>query len=592
MYESYFSLRELPFNQALNTRFFFPSANHKEVLSTLHIAVRTGEGFVKVTGETGTGKTMLCHKFIAQLDDDCTVVYISHPCENPFQLLITLAGELAIPVQDRTNEPQLIALLTKLFLEYLNANKRIILCFDDAQNISRECLETLRLITNFGVKNERRPQVFLFGQPLFDMVLMHPSMQRVQQQIVLRCQLKGLRKREIASYLHHRLEIAGYRGKRIFSQTMNRWIYRHSRGVPQMVNDIAHQSLLFVLREGSSEVLLRHIARSLPKSKDTAYGRFQAVISEIFIPLLQFRAWLYAPFVLLLTGSIWITVGLSSGTIAAIVQPNIGTGVSLEAPSNLTAHPSETVLLAPLNHTYPVLSAISDDYDMTSKIGKPLGYVQQFQSSTPFIPARKPVRQNNLIAKDDNLKYWAEREFKKVAVLVKNGHFTLAKKQCIKILDVYAHHDGARLTLTKLLIKASELSEAESILIEGIQLRLGHAKFAKILSQIQLQRGDIEVAVNTLQYSLPKAIGQADYHAHLGLLLQRQLRHSEAIKHFQTAVNLSPEAVQWLFAMGVSLQHEGFDIEAHQMFMRAQKSQDLDTDVLAFIDRGIEQAHH
>ncbi len=588
MYESYFRLRELPFNTALNTRFFFPSANHKEVLSTLHIAVRTGEGFVKVTGETGTGKTMLCRKFITQLDEDCTAAYISHPCENPFQLLMTLAGELAIPVQDRTDEPQLIALLNKLFLEHLNANKRIILCFDDAQNISRECLETLRLITNFGVKNVRRPQVFLFGQPLFDVVLMHPSMQRVQQQIVLRCQLNGLRKREIASYLHHRLEIAGYRGKRIFSQTINRWIYRQSRGVPQMVNDIAHQSLLFVLREGSSEVLPRHITKSLSKSKDTVCGRCLAGIGEIFIPLLQFKGWLYAPFVLLLTGSIWLTVGLSAGTIAAMVQPNIGVRVSVEAPSNLTAHPSEAVLLAPLNHTQPMLSAIGDDYDVTSKTGTTLGYVQQFQYSTLFIPARKPVRHNNLIAKDNNSKYWAEREFKKVSALVKNGHFTLAKKQCIKILDVYAQHDGARLTLTKLLIKENELSEAESILIEGIQLRLGQAKFAKILSQIQLQRGDIEVAVNTLQYSLPKANGQADYHAHLGLLLQRQLRHDEAIKHFQTAVNLSPEAGQWLFAMGVSLQHEGFDSEAHQMFMRAQKSQDLDKDVLAFVDRSIE----
>lgn len=571
MYESHLKLNELPFNQVDNTRYFFPSNNHREVLSTLHIAVKTGEGFVKVVGDAGMGKTILCRKFITQLEEDCIAVYITQPCENPFQLLVTLAGEFAIPMQDETDEHQLTALLTKQFIEYLNAGKRIILCFDNAHYISPACFETLRLLTNFGAKNKKQPQVFLFGQPVLDAVLIHPSLARLQQQIVFQCRVEGLQKNEILPYLYHRLQSAGYRGKQIFNQQIIHWVHQLSGGIPHSINHIAHQALLFALRDGASQVLLKHVKQTMPQSV-AAQSQWFDKLRELFLPVVQFKAWLYAPLILLLTGGVWLSAGLSTGTTAAMIQPDIRVA-SLQAASAIEKSTSAS------DGTGMLLSETKNGQRFAATQPQAsVKYAGNASNSFQFVPARKPAR-------SVDTQQWAEQEFKSAQALIQSGHSAMALEKCYTILDKTAQHDKTRLMLAGLLLKKGQHSAAESLLIEGIQLSLGQAEFAMQLSQLQQKRGDIDVALNTLQYSLPKAVGQADYYAQLGSLLQSQSRHAEAIKHYQTAVALSPENGQWLFALGISLQQEGFASEARTMFQRAQHSQDANKALLARADR-------
>lgn len=592
MYESYFSLKELPFNQVSSTHFFFASSNYREVLSTLQMAIRTGEGFVKIIGKAGTGKTILCRKFVTQLNDHCVVAHITCPCTDSLQLLLTLAGEFSIPVQDETDEHQLIVLLTKQFLRYLNAKKRVVLCFDEAQAISRECLKTLYLLTHFKAKNKKRPQVILFGQPELNAQLAHPSMRRLQQRIVFQCQLNGLRQNEIIPYLHHRLQVAGYRGRQIFSHSAICWMYRLSGGIPRMVNYIAHQSLLFVLREGVHEVLPKHVKQSAPDSEAMQDSWLEGV-RECFFPSLQHSAWLFAPFVLLLTaGSIWLFTGLSTGTNAAMIPHKSNAVIPVAVSDGFMALNSQMIPLAARSHVQHVSPLIERTQGQgaapktrvaSDRINKPS------LNSLRFPPARKPIRQVDSVSNNAYSQQRDENRFEKVSALIRNGNHALALEECFKILNANAKHDEARLALTKLLLKEGRLDEAESILIEGIQISLGQVMFAKTLAQIQLQRGDIDVALNTLQYSLPKAIGQADYHALLASLLQRQLRHGEAIKHYQTAVSLVPGKGQWLLALGISLQQKGYFSEAREMFVRAKKSQALGGDLLALVDRRIAQ---
>lgn len=272
MYTRHFGLSEAPFSITPDTSFFFAHASHQDALNTLLVAARTGEGFMKVTGEVGTGKTLLCRKFLAALaaDGGFVTAYIPNPYLEPMTLLLAIADELRIQYEAALNQHQLLKLLTRHLVETYADHKRVIVCLDEAQALPLETLEALRLLTNLETGKRKLLQVVLFGQPELDTRLNQPSIRQLKQRIGFSCRLTPLGLDEVDYYLAHRLSIAGYRGARLFTEAASRRLYKASRGIPRLINILGHKSLMVAFGEGALQVEERHVRLAADDTESAA----------------------------------------------------------------------------------------------------------------------------------------------------------------------------------------------------------------------------------------------------------------------------------------------------------------------------------
>jgi MSHA biogenesis protein MshM len=287
MYLAHFGLREQPFSLTPDTNFFFACSSYQEALNTLLVAARNGEGFIKIVGEVGNGKTLLCRKFLSTLngEDDASATaigtqdeaaatgparlkakfataYIPNPYLEPRSLLMALAGEFRIKLEPDVDQHLLLKGLTMALLNFAREGKRVLVCLDEAQAMPLESLEVLRLITNLETEKRKLLQVVLFGQPELDERLKHNSVRQLRQRISFQYQLKGLRRDEIDRYLRHRMRVAGYAGETMFSNGAVGRMHRVTSGTPRLVNIIAHKALMLAFGEGRQQVLGSHIRRA------------------------------------------------------------------------------------------------------------------------------------------------------------------------------------------------------------------------------------------------------------------------------------------------------------------------------------------
>lgn len=266
MYLQHFGLNEAPFSITPDTAFFFACAPYQDALNTLLLAAQAGEGFIKVTGEVGTGKTLLCRKFLASLGDGFVTAFLPNPYLEPHTLLLALADELELPVAPGIDQHHLLKLLNQALLDISAQGRRVLVCLDEAQAMPMESLETLRLLTNLETEKCKLLQVVLFGQPELDAKLDDPSIRQLKQRIIFQARLSALARHELHYYLAARLGAAGYRGGGLFSPGAARELYRQSGGVPRLINILAHKALLLVFGEGGHRVDVRHIRLA---AKDT-----------------------------------------------------------------------------------------------------------------------------------------------------------------------------------------------------------------------------------------------------------------------------------------------------------------------------------
>jgi len=259
LYLRHFGLTEFPFGITPDTSFTFSAHGHQEALNTLLVALQCGEGFVKITGEVGTGKTLLCRRLLQTLGEGVVTAYLPNPNLEPQTLLLALTEELRIADTGGLDQYHLLRRINHALLDHARANKRVVLCIDEAQAMPLETLEALRLVSNLETEKRKLIQIVLFGQPELDEKLADPSVRQLLQRITFHQRLEGLGKEEIALYLQHRMRVAGYRGEPLFTAGAVRALRRATHGTPRLINVLAHKALLSAFGEGRQVVKFRHV---------------------------------------------------------------------------------------------------------------------------------------------------------------------------------------------------------------------------------------------------------------------------------------------------------------------------------------------
>jgi MSHA biogenesis protein MshM len=269
MYLQHFQLKEFPFGITPDTCFFFSSGASQQALNTLLVATRAGEGFIKITGEVGTGKTLLCRQLLRSLGSEYQTAYVPNPYLTPLGLLLVLAEELGADMGalEQTPEMQqqhlLLKVLSQRLLDLALEGKRVLVCLDEVQAMPIETLEALRLLTNLETEKRKLVQVVIFGQPELDEKLNHPSIRQLKQRITFDYHLGPLTGPELARYLDHRMAVAGYDGARLFS-ALAVWVLKwRTGGIPRLVNIAAHKALMSSYGRGKKSVGLREMAQAI-----------------------------------------------------------------------------------------------------------------------------------------------------------------------------------------------------------------------------------------------------------------------------------------------------------------------------------------
>ncbi len=254
MYLEYFGLKEFPFTITPDTQFFFPSDASQEALNTLLVAAKTGEGFIKITGEVGTGKSMLCRKLMGMLSGDFKVAYVPNPYLDTDTLFREIASELGAQVAPEDSKHQLLRASTDRLMAIHLEGKRALICLDEAQAMPIETLESLRLLTNLETEKRKLLQVIVFGQPELEDKLNHPSIRQLKQRIAFHYCLTPMVRDEVDFYVQHRLSIAGHTGGRLFTSGALWLLRKRTQCVPRLVNIIAHKALLSAFGKGHKQV--------------------------------------------------------------------------------------------------------------------------------------------------------------------------------------------------------------------------------------------------------------------------------------------------------------------------------------------------
>jgi MSHA biogenesis protein MshM len=280
MYLEYFKLKELPFTITPNIGFFCHLKGHQEALNTVLFSLRSGEGFIKIIGEVGAGKTLLCRKLLDSLDSDYVTAYIPNPDLNPTELRKAFARELNIDPSALQDQHELLTFINDRLLALHAEGKRIVLIIDEAQAIPPESLETLRLLTNLETQTTKLLQVVLFGQPELDERLNQPNFRQLKQRITFSYSLPLMTREDLDSYVFHRLSMAGYTFGSLFSDRSRDILYRASQGVPRIVNILCHKALLAAYGRGEPSVTTK-VMKIAIEDTDVAYSSNTSLLLTI-----------------------------------------------------------------------------------------------------------------------------------------------------------------------------------------------------------------------------------------------------------------------------------------------------------------------
>lgn len=297
MYEAHFGLARTAFALTPDTEFFYAHPAHLEALQVLQVALAAGEGFIKITGEVGTGKTLLCRSLLNRLQQGWVTAYLPNPQLSAPGLRQAIAAEIGLPQVGMHNDHRLVQHLQIQLIELARRGLRVAVVVDEAQALSDQGLEALRLISNLETEKTKLLQVVLFGQPELDRRLAAPHLRQLRQRIGFSYRLRALDREAVGAYVGHRLRIAGHADGHLFSAAALRRLHRASAGVPRLINLLAHKSLMLAYGRGDRWVQAADV--------DHAAGDTESARSGLTLRWPRWPRWLPLALPALLVGAWW-----------------------------------------------------------------------------------------------------------------------------------------------------------------------------------------------------------------------------------------------------------------------------------------------
>jgi len=272
MYLEHFGLKEAPFRITPHTDFFFEGAGRGATLEALMYAILNEEGIVKVNGEVGSGKTMLCRVLIERLPAYVETIYLATPSLGRDEILYAIADELKLQLPE---SPVRIVLreLQERLIELYGAGRRVVILIDEAHAMPEDALDQVRLLSNLESNRHKLLQIVLFGQPELDLLLDQPSMRPLKDRVTHSFEMRPLARPEIGKYLSHRMRAAGYRGPDVFGPRAVALLARASQGLTRRINILADKALLAAFAENAHSIAGRHARAAVADSEFARLGR-------------------------------------------------------------------------------------------------------------------------------------------------------------------------------------------------------------------------------------------------------------------------------------------------------------------------------
>ncbi len=262
MYLEFYALNLAPFDITPNPRYLFHSTKHREAFNHLLYGIRERKGFVQLTGEVGAGKTTLCRALLEQLDSNYSTALILNPVMSGNELMKAIATEFGLDVKGK-DRLETIASISDFLLKQTLAGKESVLIIDEAQNLTEDLLEQVRLISNFETDDRKLLQIVLMGQPELRDRLDQPSLKQLRQRITVRYHLRPLTRTEVGQYIQHRLALSGSTGAPTFTFGGIWRVFRYSQGIPRLVNAVCDKALLAGFVERSYKINYRMVGRAI-----------------------------------------------------------------------------------------------------------------------------------------------------------------------------------------------------------------------------------------------------------------------------------------------------------------------------------------
>ncbi len=278
MYEAHFGLQQRPFSLSPDTALFVQLDDHEACYRLLTHVLDTGEGFLKVIGDVGTGKTILCRRLLRYLSDDPVAkdrfhsVYIPNPMLSPVGLYRAVGHELGLKLSEQADNAALLEHINRRILALAEQERGVVIVVDEAQSLPAQTLEALRLITNLETERQKLVQIILFGQPELDDLLNHKRFRQLRQRITFAHYLKPLDRQATRQYLDYRLSRCGYNGPTLFDQRTLATLHKRTHGVPRMINVLAHKALLSAFSEQRRQIKPADIDRAWRDSQPEHQG--------------------------------------------------------------------------------------------------------------------------------------------------------------------------------------------------------------------------------------------------------------------------------------------------------------------------------
>lgn len=320
MYYDFFGFREPPFSIAPDPRYLYLSERHKEALAHLMYGVKGQGGFIVITGEVGTGKTTVSRCFIENAPDNVDIALILNPRLSAQELLSAICDELEIAHEPGATIKQLVDLINRDLLDAHAAGRHKVLMIDEAQNLSADVLEQLRLLTNLETAEKKLLQIVLLGQPELQQILSLPELRQLNQRVTARYHLDAINQNELPAYLKYRLGVAGMRGD-IFSQGAINRLYKESQGIPRLINLISDRALLGAYAEGEHEITAGHIKQA---AKEVRGGNAAPVKANNGSGRGSQYLMLVASILVAIMGTVWL---IDRWPLANTVEPAPETGM-------------------------------------------------------------------------------------------------------------------------------------------------------------------------------------------------------------------------------------------------------------------------